>query len=137
MSSISSNSVLVADFSGLGVGCVVWGGGTLLKKDVMGLCWTFGFPGDLDGDFSAARNVCVFGDAARCVCEVLLRLISVPLLGRLGGGGESRPLSSSADNTTALGRVGPRYDPPEACICDWTAAKNDNLPRIPFEVEAA
>jgi hypothetical protein len=41
----------------------------------LGLCWTFGFPSDLDEDFSAACDSCDFGDAARRVCEV--RLIGV------------------------------------------------------------
>jgi hypothetical protein len=90
MSSMSSCGAAL--FSGLGVGCS-GGRGTLLKKDVMGLCIGLGFAGDLA--FAGAFWVEGLGEAAR---RVVVRtgfasprapsftLNSVPLFGRRAGG---------------------------------------------------
>jgi hypothetical protein len=111
MSSMSSTDV--TGFSGLGVGCTDCGRGTLLKNDVMGLYVGLGLAGDLAGDFlvvaaaAAAAALGSFGDAAR-VCERVDffvpapfdMLVSVPLLGRDGGGEFEASSSSESDEST-------------------------------------
>jgi hypothetical protein len=103
-------------FSGLGVGCTDCGRGTLLKKDVMGLYIGLGLTGDLAGDFlvvaAAAAALGRFGDAAR-VCERVDffvpapsdMLVSVPLLGRDGGGEFETSCSESDESTIGFFRV--------------------------------
>lgn len=73
----------------------------------------FGFAGDFAGDFVVALDDWGFGEGLRPVPDPVSlefprapfwdKLVKVPLLGRLGGGGESRPLlpsPSSADEST-------------------------------------
>jgi hypothetical protein len=104
----STSSIDRAGFSGLGVGWVACDRETLLKKEVMGLCIGFGLAGALAGDFVVVDTALDgFGDAAR-VCERVGFFsprdpfgvfVSVPLLGRSGGGVcESSP--SEPDEST-------------------------------------
>lgn len=110
ISSTSSIGVIAGGFSGLELGRVEEGGGTLLKKDVIGLWIGFDFAGDLAGDFDGDLGVTFPRADERCVsgrrgfdspptssCNLL---ISVPLFGRLRGGDESRASPSSSDEST-------------------------------------
>ena len=120
----SMSSIDMAGFSGLGVGCVACDRETLLKKEVIGLCIGFG----LAGDFLVVAAFDGFGDAAH-VCERVGLFsprapfdvfVSVPLLGRSGGGVCESSASESDESTIGFFRtarslaIPPRVDQSEA-----------------------
>jgi hypothetical protein len=115
LSKMSSTCSCGAVFSGLGVGCIRCGRGTLVKKEVMGLWIGLGFAGDLAlaGDFWA-DGARVLGEAARRVWvragfasprAPSLTLNSVPLLGRRAGGVCGSSASESEESTTGCLRT--------------------------------
>jgi hypothetical protein len=95
----------VAAFSVLGEGRASCVRGAWAKKDVMGLYSGFGFAGDLAGDFlpgeAARRGAARVGFASPRA--PLATEGSVPLLGRLGGGGGEFEASSSESDEMATG----------------------------------
>lgn len=98
----STSSIDRAGFSGLGVGCSDCERGILLKKEVMGLDAGFALAGDLAGDFLVGTARDRVGEAARVWDRVS---VSVPLLGRAGGGVCESSASDSDETTIGFLRV--------------------------------
>lgn len=109
----STSSIDRAGFSGLGVGCSDCERGILLKKEVMGLDAGFALAGDLAGDCLVGTARDRVGEAARVLdrvaffspCAPVATPVSVPLLGRAGGGVCESSASDSDETTIGFLRV--------------------------------